>query len=614
MEIPLFNIITMTLETNHCVSFNGNNLTFDFINLDINSVLKLYDHNLSRLNTILQMLDVDIENSIQENPYFQSYFIADEFSNFDAIAVLQVPKDNFDTLFKINIRYEDLNDNTLNSIKYAVNPLGWFGGIEDNVSFSEALVTDETSVDPYVESEQQQIKKDFIRHILKQITKSSRLNALFTNKQQLVHDASLLDSLFNSQIRDILLRIGGKIHAPLDNSVSTSNPVRTLINNIMGVKEGDDIANNDDNESRKILFLDYLENKINEIYENSKNHDYFVLGTSSQGYGLYYPLRIETIHPLFQIQYQEIHFSDVFRNQTFYMPPNGYFAVNPNTNPDLSGLVDYNAVDQTFIDIPFQYNDNLAIKLTYYPKSTQYLNRPLGPRSYKVLLNMTMEMKKDVIFNDSFLINSIGIDYSGTYLDENDLFIRKGIIELDNDLSKNIFVSSGYNNHILWMFWNDTGTLEHETTGISPFNYYPMLKDISNIEFKTNQGTNLNETRNWKIEIYTRKINIDNILNYGIKIFSDTQNKNYNTDISGSWYHHNINNILWNDVSYSSRSFEFIKQQPIYPYDNDIYENQQILGILITLSEEDNYYDFNGKISDIVIDFHDGRKIQDFMN
>ena len=601
----------MAFESEHCVTFNGNNLTFDFINLDVNSVLKLYDHNINRLNTILEMLDVDIETSIQENPYFQSYFRADQFSNFDAIAILQVPKDKFDTLFKINIKYEDLEDNSLNSMKYAVNPLGWFGGIEGDVSFSEGIVTDETAVDPYVQSDQQQVKKDFIRHVLKQITNSTRLNALFSNKQQLVYEATLLDSLFNAKIRDILLRIGGKLHAPLDNSVSSSNPVRTLINNIMGVQEGDDLANNDENEERKILFLDYLETKMNEIYENSKNHDYFVLGTSTQGYGVYYPLRIETLHPLFQIQYQEVHFSDVFPNQTFYMPINGSFAVNPSTNPDLSGLVDYNAVDQTFIDIPFQYNDNLAIKLTYYPKSTQYLNRPLGPRSYKVLLNMSMEMEKPVVFDDAFLIQSIGVDYSGTNVDVSDLYIRKGTIEADNDLSKNVFQSSGYNNHLIWMFWNDTGTLDGETTGISPFNYYPRLKDISKIEFKTNQGNDASETRNWKLEIYTRKLDIDEEYNYGNKFTTQTQDQNYHVS---SWFTHDLSGLMWNDMSDGSGNFESIKGQTTSPYENDLNENQQILGIAFTLSDDSSYYGFQGKLGEVMIEFHDGRTIYEILN
>ena len=253
-------------ETDHCVTFNGSSLTFDFINLDINSVLKIYDHNINRLNTILEMLDVDIESTIQQNPNFQQFFQPDQFSNFDAIAILQVPKDKFDTLFKLNIKYEDLQDSSLNTMKYAVNPLGWFGGLDEDVSFSDAIVTDETAVDPYANSDHQQIKRDFIRHILKTITNTTRLNALFSNKTNLVYESSLLDALFNSKIRDILLRIGGKLHAPLDNSITESNPVRTLINNIMGVTSQDDLANNDDNEARKILFLDYLETKMTEIY------------------------------------------------------------------------------------------------------------------------------------------------------------------------------------------------------------------------------------------------------------------------------------------------------------------------------------------------------------
>ena len=97
--------------------------------------------------------------------------------------------------------------------------------------------------------------------------------------------------------------------------------------------------------------------------------------------------------------------------------------------------------------------------------------------------------------------NALAINSVEATKDSDDLYIRKGTIVLDNDLSENIFQSSGYNNHSLWLFWNDTGTLETSTTGISPFNYYPHLKDISNIEFKTNQGTSSTETRNWKIEI-----------------------------------------------------------------------------------------------------------------
>ena len=173
------------MSVNSTVSFEGDNLTFDFINLDVNSILKLYDHNVNRLNTILEMLDIDINTTIQGNPYFQHFFEPETFTNFDAIAILQVPKEKFDSLFKVNIRYQDFEDNSLNNLRYAVNPLGWFGGLEDSVEFSESTVTDETAIDPYITTQHQSIKKDFIRHILKNITKTTRLNSLFRNKENL---------------------------------------------------------------------------------------------------------------------------------------------------------------------------------------------------------------------------------------------------------------------------------------------------------------------------------------------------------------------------------------------------------------------------------------------
>ena len=143
---------------------------------------------------------------------------------------------------------------------------------------------------------------------------------------------------------------------------------------------------------KKKFVLDYLEKEINKIYDEFKTKDFFVLGTSNSGFGLYYPLRIDTDHALFKIQYQEVKFTDVFQEQTFYMPINGNYGVDPSTDPDLSGCIDYNVFDQTYVNV-LHYNDNLAIKITYYPKVTHYLNRPLHPRSYKILLNMSMNLE-----------------------------------------------------------------------------------------------------------------------------------------------------------------------------------------------------------------------------
>ena len=206
------------------------------------------------------------------------------------------------------------------------------------------------------------------------------------------------------------------------------------------------------------------------------------------------------------------------------------------------------------------------------------------------------------------MIKSIDIDYSNTSVDVSDLYIRRGSILQDNDLSENVFQCSGYNNHKFWLFWNDTGTLDTDTTGISPYNYYPRLRDISNIEFKTKQGTS-SETRNWKIEIFTRKMNVDEELNYSNKYKTMIQGINYN---SGEWYSHDISNLKWLDLNDISGNFEFIKESITPPYDTDTNENQQILGILLSLNTDNSYYEFDGKISNVIINFKDVSHIYTF--
>ncbi len=589
------------MSINSAVSFTGDNLTFDFINLDVNSILKLYDHNVNRLNTILEMLDIDINTTIQENPYFQHFFEPETFSNFDGIAILQVPKEKFDTLFKVNIRYQDFEDNSLNNLRYAVNPLGWFGGLEDSVEFSESIVTDETAIDPYITTQHQSIKKDFIRHILKNITKTTRLNSLFRNKENLTYEVKLIDDLLNAKIRQIILSIGGKLHAPLDNSVTQSNPAKTLINNILGITNESDLTDNSENEKRKILFLDYIEKKTTEIFDTFKNNHFFVLGTSNAGFGLYYPLRIDTIHPLFKIQYQEIKFSDVFQEQTFYMPIHGNYAIDPSTDPDLSGCVDFNVFDQTYIDIPFHYNDNLAIKITYYPKTTSYLDRPLYPRSYKILLNMSMEMETNIELNDTTLLASIGNDYSQTDISSQDLFLRKGTIETEFDI--NYYRNSPYNNHNFWLFWNDENERGMESSGKSPYNYYPTLGDISDVIFETRQNNDI--IHNWKLQFFIRKFNIDDEDEYGNIFTTLTYNKNFNNN---NWKIHNLDNLSWitkyNEINNYENLLDIVTSK------NDTNREQQLLGILLTLSDDDLYYNHQIDLRNVEIIFKDKRIIK----
>ena len=85
------------------------------------------------------------------------------------------------------------------------------------------------------------------------------------------------------------------------------------------------------------------------------------------------------------------------------------------------------------------------------------------------------------------------------------------------------------------------------------------------------------------------------------------QGINYN---SGEWYSHDISNLEWLDLNDISGNFEFIKESITPPYDTDINENQQILGILLSLNNDNSYYGFDGKISNVIIYFNDGRIIR----
>ena len=283
------------------------------------------------------------------------------------------------------------------------------------------------------------------------------------------------------------------------------------------------------------------------------------------------------------------------------MPIHGNYAIDPSTDPDLSGCVDFNVFDQTYIDIPFHYNDNLAIKITYYPKTTSYLDRPLYPRSYKILLNMSMEMETNIELNDTTLLASIGNDYSQTDISSQDLFLRKGTIETEFDI--NYYRNSPYNNHNFWLFWNDVNERGMESSGKSPYNYYPTLGDISDVIFETRQNNDI--IHNWKLQFFIRKFNIDDEDEYGNIFTTLTYNKNFNNN---NWKIHNLDNLSWitkyNEINNYENLLDIVTSK------NDTNREQQLLGILLTLSDDDLYYNHQIDLRNVEIIFKDKRIIK----
>ncbi len=248
----------------HSVDFSGNNLYFQLLNLDISSALAI-------------------------DPSYMDLFFVPGFSDYNATASMNVPVDKFSKLFWVNVKFQDLVDNSFNDLKYAMDSAGWNGG--SALAFSSALVNKVDSINPAIDITKQQIKQDVVRFFLKEITGSNNMNSLFRNKNQLVNGVVSMDYDFQTKIVNALTSSGGTFESPLDNS--TQNPVHIMMNSILG--EDDDGVDNF-NDARKATLVNYFKNKLNDMYAQVKSGKYYAYGNAENGLGWYYPLYIDASH------------------------------------------------------------------------------------------------------------------------------------------------------------------------------------------------------------------------------------------------------------------------------------------------------------------------------
>ena len=337
------------------VDFSGNNIFYDFLNLDISGIMNI-------------------------DPSFIDLYFIPGILNYDSVANLDVSVNNFNNLFFVNVKLQDMYDNAYTDMKFAMDPSGWNNNTA--VPFSSATVDVSSAINSDVTISKQQIKYDLIRFFLNQITGSTNLNSLFRNKTELINSVVSFDASFQDKIKNIISIAGGTFQSPLDNS--TVNPGSILMNSILG--EDDDGIDNF-NDVRKNTLISYLNTKMNQIYENSKGNKYYFYGNTVDGLGWYYPLYIDPSHvDLSGVAYQNIMFDN--NGMVFYIPDlNSNKAVNPKPTFDVS-YTDYSVVDSSFVPIPFYNGDKLSVKLSYYPKNNTISGNSIGYRSYKVILNL----------------------------------------------------------------------------------------------------------------------------------------------------------------------------------------------------------------------------------
>jgi hypothetical protein len=150
----------------HSVRFNGNNILFDFIQLDLSG-------------------------NINEPEFLNKLYY--QFDLADASAVALLPSNLVKGVFWYSIRNNDLDESD-----------NQFTIVSDNwpqLNYSQALVTPETSISKAVINTP--IYEDFVRSIIRDII-GIGLNCLFSNLEEMKHNVKQLDIQFDQLIRYIM--------------------------------------------------------------------------------------------------------------------------------------------------------------------------------------------------------------------------------------------------------------------------------------------------------------------------------------------------------------------------------------------------------------------------
>jgi hypothetical protein len=469
-------------------------------------------------------------------------FIKGDFDSYDANAILLVPKDNYDKLFKINIKYDNFDCISTNNIKYVVDHNEW-----KHTAFSNATVETNNAIDPDVGEEYQKIKFDFIRYILKDITNSTKLNALFVNKEAMVSEIEFIDHLLNYKIKHVLQEYGGNYETPYTNENIENNPLKDYISESLSVR-CDDI--------RRKKFINMLKSRVHQLYDYAKQQTFYIYGTTRKyGTGYYYPIYL-TNHDKNR---SGIVFTDVFCHMKFYIDTsNAGFATSEI--PETETYMNYETIDSSFISLPFDYHDNLAIKIKYVPSSSYFSSELLPERSYKVLLSMTLENEK-----------TFQIDHSLNTMFDSSLNINVLDISINTSLS----------------FFSNK---DPENISRSPYNYYPKMYDISNLSFYSN-------SEYWNIEIYTRPFDL--LQSYGNKFVSQ-----YKTS---SWNEISIFDISWNDnYNNVTASFDELLNNKIQ---NETNGYQEIMEIVVKHQTNNDNPSITDNFGNMSIEFKDGKRV-----
>ena len=252
------------------------------------------------MNNKLQYRFIDLDISVTLTFEDSDFLFIPGFQSTNSIAHINVPRELFAALFYYSIPYADVANNDYTKMKYAMDASGWY-----SVPYSKAIV--DASYQIADGSLFQNVKYDYIRYVLKQITGNNASNGLFRNTDTLLNTVISMDAPFNSQILAILATCG-TVDSPKLSDTFYNNPGRVLIDSILA----NDNVIETDNVARRATLLSQISANVTTDY--NQNKAYYVIGTktSETTQYCYFPIYINTAIASTAITFKE------YPGYTFY--------------------------------------------------------------------------------------------------------------------------------------------------------------------------------------------------------------------------------------------------------------------------------------------------------
>jgi hypothetical protein len=187
---------------------------------------------------VLELASLDVSNVVAVDPSFAEVLAQFQgLPDCDAILEFDISRSQFDGLFSIQIDSSDVDDLCSNDVKFVTNSAedDTYNDISDSLSvgkfftdlsFSESEVKS-GKVNAYYAD--QRVKKDFVRHLAKEITGGYSSSDIFTNETQLVNAVSDLDVSLASQFNAIIATNSGTFR-DADSNDSMAQAAKALYN------------------------------------------------------------------------------------------------------------------------------------------------------------------------------------------------------------------------------------------------------------------------------------------------------------------------------------------------------------------------------------------------